>query len=309
MIETRALWITAPKRTEIRDESVRASHDMVTIKSVYSGISTGTERLVFSGSVPVELYAQMKVPYQRGSFALPIKYGYSLVGEVVDGENDGRYVHVMHPHQDMAVIRREDITLLPKEMGAREAVMISNLETALTGVWDSKISIGDRAAVIGYGAIGALVTSVLKLMNIEVDVYEESQDRVSFIRGCRVNPDDNGYDVVFNCSSSGRGLQKGIEISGYEGRIVELSWYGTKDINLKLGGSFHTQRKQIISSQVSNIPSDRSGRWDHKRRKEVCIELIQKINLPMHEVSFHELDTEYGEILESKAHLVSVVKY
>ncbi len=278
----RALWHNSSEHSALKQvELGMLSENQLQVKSLYSLISTGTERLVAKGLVPETAAKAMKVPYMEGDFKFPVKYGYSLVGEVMsDGPLIGRKVHLLHPHQEMVLVDQEDVFVIPENVPALRATLASNLETAVNAVWDGGISVGDRVLVAGFGMIGSLIARLISMMPaVELKVLEkdEKKRQSGTEMGFEMLEDfESGYfDVSVNTTSSGDALQLCIESVGQEGRIVELSWYGTSEVSLKLGADFHYQRKQIISSQVSRIPAVRTSRWDYQRRKAVVFELLQ----------------------------------
>jgi len=226
-------------------------------------ISTGTERLVATGQVPIGLQEKMRVSYMKGYFTFPIKYGYSLVGEVQsEGVWQGQLVHLMHPHQDSVWVPETAVTLLPKEVSPKLATLASNMETALNAVWDSQVTVGDRVVVIGFGMIGALVTRLLSLLPaVEVFVVEANEYRQQLAQemGFQLLPKGlQNFDCSFHTSASSSGLQQAIDLVGKEGTILELSWYGARETTIQLGSNFHYQRKRI-----------------YQRRKKVVFDLLK----------------------------------
>lgn len=276
-----SLWHISETTSNLQTASLdKFGTDYLLIKSLYSLISTGTERLVASGKVPSSMHESMAVPNMDGSFEFPIKYGYSLVGEVLSkGDLEGQLVHLLHPHQDVLQADKASISLVPKDIPAKRAALASNMETAINAVWDSGVSVGDKVVVCGFGMIGGLVARLLSLMPaVEVVIIEKNTYRIQQAKdmGFSVNPSNlEGFDYSFHTSGSSTGLQTCIEAVSMEGKIIELSWYGTKSVEVQLGASFHQQRKQIISSQVGQVPFSKSARWDYKRRKAVVWELLK----------------------------------
>lgn len=276
-----ACWHLSPTTSAIRSESLPPRPEgYLRIRALYSLISSGTERLVARGEVPPAIAAEMGVPHMGGAFPFPVKYGYSLVG-VIEGPADraGEIVHLLHPHQSHLLVPAAEAYPVPATVPARRAVLASNLETALNAVWDSGVSLGDRVLVVGYGLIGALVARLLQLMPaVEVVVQEPHPARQARAQAMglsvQAEPAGASFDVAIHCSASAAGLQAAIDQTGFAGRIVELSWYGQRAVPVQLGGSFHSQRKQLISSQVSHLPADRQARWDYRRRKATVFALL-----------------------------------
>jgi len=284
MRKARAIWHNSDQTTQVLETSLSPSEAdnelWCMVRAHYSLISTGTERLVALGQVPGALYESMRVPYMEGSFAFPVKYGYSLVGTVEEGPEAwlGKKVHLMHPHQDYCRVRVNDLSQLPDQLPLLRATLASNLETALNAVWDSGVSIGDRVLVVGFGIIGSLLARLLKSMKgVQLWIAETEASRLALAQemGFATTEDKADVDVAFHTSGSSSGLQQCINQVGQEGKVIELSWYGQQAVELHLGGSFHQQRKQLISSQVASLPAARRARWDYRRRKAVVMELLK----------------------------------
>ena len=281
-MRSRALWHTSPTTSEVQSAELPALvPGQCLVEGQYSLVSTGTERLVATGGVPASLYADMRVPYQAGELSLPVKYGYSLVGRVKEGSSDliGQTVHLLHPHQDICVVQEADVFVVPKAIPSLRATLASNLETALTALWDARVTVGDRVAVVGFGMIGALVARLLqRLLAVSLQIYEidplrlAQAERLGFV--VAHNP-PRDLDTAFHTSGSAAGLQTSIDAVGPAGKIIELSWYGNRAVSVRLGESFHRQRKRIIGSQVSSLPASHLVRWDFRRRKEVVFELLR----------------------------------
>lgn len=279
------LWHTSSLDSEIREVEIQNINERdIIIKSLYSLISTGTERIVSRGLVPQSLMEDIKVPYMKGDFAFPCTYGYSLAGEIISGpaEHKGKKVHLMHPHQNYAVARINDLYFVPDEIPLTNAVLASNMETALTAVWDSRVSIGDNVLIVGFGIIGALLARLLDIYpNVQLTIVEKNENRYHKAGELGFNAVKNGnelnsnYDISFNCSCSQDGLQLCIDKLAFEGKVMELSWYGKQPVSLHLGQDFHVKRKQIISSQVSSIPGSKMNRWDHLRRKKLVFDILK----------------------------------
>lgn len=280
-METIALWHLNKQESQLQYEKLAPiANDEILIKSLYSLVSTGTERLVAKGQVPFSLREKMQVPYMGGTFQLPIKYGYSIVGEVLSkGSLQGQLVHLLHPHQKELVVNKNAVHIIPKEVSPKRASLASNLETALTAIWDSRVTAGDKVLVVGFGMIGGLVAQLLSSFPaVEVSILEKNEYRLNIASemGFKIYQGaDENFDISFHTTSTDSGLQKSIEAVGMEGKIIELSWYGQKITQVRLGADFHYYRKQLISSQVANIPSSKKARWDYMRRKSIVFELLK----------------------------------
>jgi threonine dehydrogenase-like Zn-dependent dehydrogenase len=314
MTRARALWHEAPGRAAIREQELPPlAAGFTRITAIASAISPGTERLVAGGRVPPEVAEAMRCPYMEGSFGFPLKYGYSLVGRT----DDGRLVHALHPHQTIADVRSADVREIPDGIPPERATLAANLETAVTALWDARIAPGERALVIGFGIVGSLVARLLtRVAGVEVDVVERDAEKRALAQSMDIHASaDAGrdYDVVFAASGSPDELQTAIDAAGDEARVIALSWLGTSDVHLRLGGSFHSGRKQIISSQVSRIPPHLRGRWDFARRTRLVFSLLGDPAFDAHItrcVAFDELPRFYAELCNGGANGLSVtVRY
>lgn len=308
-MKSKTLWHISKNQTAILETAISPSNpEQLLIQSKYSLISTGTERLVALGQVPIGLHQKMKVPYMKGHFTFPLKYGYSVIGEVLsEGEWQGKLVHLMHPHQEYIFADAQSISFLPTSVPPRRAVLISNVETAVNAIWDSQVSIGDKVLVVGFGMIGSLVARLLSFLPaVEVFVLEQDEYRqqLALDMGFALLEDTTlSFDYSFHTSGSSEGLQKCIDVVGKEGTIIELSWYGTKASTISLGGEFHYQRKRIISSQVGQIPTNKSHRWNYARRKKIVVELLRNPIFEehlTHDISFENSPVFFQNLRENK---------
>ncbi|MCB9270379.1 MAG: zinc-binding alcohol dehydrogenase [Lewinellaceae bacterium] len=315
-----ALWHLSESTSAMREETLPVpKEDELVIQSYYSLISLGTEWLVATGRVPETLNQVMQVPYMQGTFPFPVKYGYSLVGKIVapDSHRD-QWVHVMHPHQDQCVVKAEDVRFIPSGVHPRRAVLFPTVETIVNAIWDGRVAIGDRVLILGFGLLGSMLWRVLsRIPGVQVAVIEENPWRRQWAREHDVKLWSDGldvtYDVAFNTTRHGQAMQKGLDLLGFEGRLVELSWYGIEPVTLHLGQTFHSQRKQIVSSQVAHLPADHLARWDFERRSSLVWDLLQDPTLDdylTHEVPFAGLADLFNSLRsDRKEFLTFMVRY
>src|SRR5262245_8169085 len=249
--EARAFWIAMPGRGEIRSETLPAmSSTDVLVRALYSGISRGTEALVFEGRVPKSEFERMRAPFQSGSFPAPVKYGYASVGEVEHGpaELEGRCVFVLHPHQTRYVVPGAAVHVLPPDLPPARAVLAANMETAINGLWDAAPRIGDRVTIVGGGTVGCLVAALAsKIAGCEVELVDINPGRAAIARRLGVRFATPGEareeaDVVVHASGSAAGLGVALRVAGFEAAVVEMSWYGTQAVPVPLGEAFHARR-------------------------------------------------------------------
>jgi threonine dehydrogenase-like Zn-dependent dehydrogenase len=279
-----AFWISAPGRGEIRREPLPAPGDGdVLVRTLYSGISRGTETLVFRGGVPPSEHVRMRAPFQMGDFPGPVKYGYVSVGLVERGppELAGRAVFCLHPHQTRYVVPADAVLPIPDGVPPARAVLAANMETALNGLWDAAPRIGDRIAVVGGGTLGCLVAWLAgRIPGCEVQLVDIDPGRAATAGALGVGfapPDaargDN--DLVIHASGAPAGAATALALAGFEATVVELSWFGAAPVPLPLGEGFHARRLTLRSSQVGHVATAQRARWTHRRRLAAALALLR----------------------------------
>ncbi|MBU2958465.1 zinc-binding alcohol dehydrogenase [Paracoccus sp. 1_MG-2023] len=310
-----ALWIEGPDQVAIRSGQ-EGSGSLV--RTLYSGISRGTERLISHGKVPKAEYQRMRAPFQEGDFPFPVKYGYCAVGRATEGAYRDRNVFALFPHQQSFRLPDDALTPLPDDLPAERAVLTANMETALNVLWDSRAAAGDRIAVIGAGVVGLLIASLAaRLPGAEVTVIDTQPAREDLTRmlGCRFAlPDDapDEQDAVIHTSASSAGLAQAIAIAGTEAQITEASWHPAP-VTIPLGGAFHSRRLRIVSSQVGRLPDTRNARWNYARRLRKAMELLAADDrldeLVSGETAFRELPDRWTDIINDAATLCHRIRY
>jgi 2-desacetyl-2-hydroxyethyl bacteriochlorophyllide A dehydrogenase len=281
--EARAFWIAEPGRGELRVEPLpEPAADEVVVRSLFSGISRGTEALVFAGRVPASERQRMRAPFQSGEFPAPVKYGYASVGEVERGADQlqGRRVFVLYPHQTRYVVPASAVHLLPDGVPPARAVLAANLETAINAVWDARPHVGDRIAVIGAGTVGSLAAWIAgRIAECDVELVDTNPARSEIARALGVRfatpaAATDGADVVIHASGSPAGLALALRVAAFEATIVEMSWYGAGAVPLPLGEAFHARRLTIRSSQVGSVAPAQRARWDPRRRMALALSML-----------------------------------
>jgi hypothetical protein len=278
----RAFWVVAPGRGEIRTEPLTPPADGVVIRALYSGISRGTEALVFQGRVPASEYQRMRAPFQVGDFPAPVKYGYASVGLVERGPASllNRNVFVLHPHQTRYSVPAESVYVVPEDVPPGRAVLTASLETAINGVWDARPHLGDRVVVIGAGTVGCLTAWLAgHVPGCDVELVDVNPARAAIAEtlGVRFTPAEMvsaGADVVIHASGSSEGLGLALRVAGFEATVVELSWYGDETVPIRLGGGFHALRLTLKSSQVGAVAASQRARWDARRRMRLALSML-----------------------------------
>lgn len=282
-LRARAFWTVGPGRGELREAPLPASGpDQVLVRTLVSGISRGTESLVFQGRVPPSQWAAMRCPFQEGDFPGPLKYGYASVGRVEAGPPAllGRRVFCLHPHQDLYVVPADAVTPLPDAVSDARGVLAANMETAVNGLWDAAPRLGDQIAVVGAGVVGGLVAALAaRIPGCQVELIDSDprKARLAAALGCRfAAPDEAALeaDVVIHASGHPAGLATALRIAGFEATVLELSWYGDTPVSAPLGEDFHARRLSLRSSQVGAVATAQRARWSHRRRLGLVLELL-----------------------------------
>ena len=282
-LTARAFWVTAPGRGEILDESLPPpGPDDVLVRTLYTGISRGTESLVFRGEVPSSQHRAMRAPFQQGDFPAPVKYGYCNVGVVEAGPAAlrGRVVFCLYPHQDRYVVPAAAVTPVPACVPPGRAVLAANLETALNVLWDAAPRLGDRITVIGAGTVGCLIARLAgRLPGCAVQLLDVDAGKAAIAAQLGVGfvtPDQAAaeQDVLIHASGAPAGLVTALRLAGFEATVVEASWFGARSVSLPLGEEFHAKRLRIHSSQVGAVAAAQRGRWDHRRRLSTVMDLL-----------------------------------
>jgi 2-desacetyl-2-hydroxyethyl bacteriochlorophyllide A dehydrogenase len=301
VITRRSVYFTAPKSIEIRED---LAPDPLTgealVQTLVSAISPGTESLVYQGLFPDELALDESIASLPGRFDYPLKYGYSAVGRVIDlgpGVDPvwlGRLVFAFNPHESHFIASTASLIPLPDGMDPEMAVFLSNMETAVNFIMDGKPGVGERVVVLGQGIVGLLTSALLAQFPLErlvtLDRYPLRR-KASLDLGVQASLDPtepqtqaqlqdllaDGADLCYELSGTPAALDQAIALTGFYGRVIIGSWYGQKRASLDLGGRFHRSRIRLISSQVSSLSPDLTGRWSKARRFSVAWEMLRRV--------------------------------
>ncbi|MEM9145100.1 MAG: zinc-binding alcohol dehydrogenase [Pseudomonadota bacterium] len=293
----------------------------VEVETLYSGLSRGTERLVSQGLVPASEHERMRAPFQRGAFPFPVAYGYAAVGRVTAGDPDrlGETVFALHPHQTRFRVPGAAAVPVPPGVPAHRAVLAANSETALNAIWDAQLVPGTRVAVIGAGLLGCLIAGLLSRRSdidlILCDVIGARRALALELNVTFAEPTELPRDrvVTFHTSATAAGLATALGCLAFEGRVIELSWYGDRPVSLVLGGAFHANRLSIVSSQVGHVAGPRRATTSHRRRLELALEALSDPRLDAlvtEEIAFDALAPAIPRLLSAEAPGIATrVKY
>ena len=308
-MKARALWTIAPGVAEIRTHELPApAPGQALVATRASAISRGTERLVFTGRVPESQWPAMRAPLQQGDFPFPVSYGYAAAGVVQAGPAEllGRRVFCLHPHHDAFLAPAAMCIPIPDAVPDRRAVLAANMETAVNVLWDARPLVGERALVVGAGVVGLLSAFLLgRIPGLDLAICDLDASRrgIADALGARFcTPEDAPAerDLVIHASASPEGLKLALSRCGFEGRVVEASWFGDKLCDLPLGEAFHAKRLQLVSTQVGAVSPAMRGRRTHGDRLALALGLLSDARLDAllgPDIPFAELPARMGAVL------------
>ena len=338
-----SVWFTAPRAVEVREEELPApDRGELLVTTLVSAISAGTELLAYRGLLPEDVPLDASIPALAGRTCYPLRYGYAAVGRVravgadLDAAWLGRLVFAFHPHASAFTVDAGEVVPLPAPTSPELACLLPTMETAVTLTMDGQPLIGERVVVYGQGLVGLATTALLAAMPLEALVTLDRhplrrQASLALGASASLDPDaadtptrlaalvagetpasgeDSGADLVFELSGSPAGLDAAIAVSGFGGRVVVGSWYGREPATLHLGGRFHRGRPRLISSQVSTLAPERTGRWTKRRR--LLTALRELARLPAERLITHRLPLEraaeaYGLLDEQPERVLQVL--
>lgn len=301
-----SLQFVGPHVVRVAEERIaRPAADQVLVRTVVSGISAGTELLLYRDQWPRNVPVDATIPALEGEFVYPLSYGYAAVGRVIEvGSRElehwmGELVFSFNPHQSHFLATPSELVPVPPSLSSEEAVLLPNMETAVCLVMDGKPTLGECVIVLGQGIVGLLTTSLLTRFPlgclVTVDgFYLRRQRSLALGATVSLDPSDpermaiigdlfaaqgsrDGADLTYELSGNPSALDQAIETAGFSGRIVVGSWYGSKRVNLDLGGRFHRNRVRLISSQVSSVAPEFTGRWNKSRRLATALKLLETV--------------------------------
>jgi hypothetical protein len=308
-MRARGLWTVAPGVAELRTEELEEpGPEQALVVARCSAISRGTERLVFTGRVPESQWGAMAAPLMKGAFPFPVSYGYAAVGEVKAGPAHllHRRVFCLHPHHDAFVAPSSMCIPVPDGVPDRRAVLAANMETAVNLLWDARPMVGERALVVGVGVVGLLAAFLLaRIPGLDLAVCDPDESRRGAAerfgaRFCAPGEAPGDRDLVVHASASAEGLRLALARCGFEGRVIEASWFGDREAALPLGEAFHAKRLSLLSTQVGAVAPAMRGRRTHGERLALALSLLEESRLDAllgPDIPFEELPARMGEVL------------
>lgn len=336
-MESKSLYFISPGVLEVREDAVPdPGHNQVMVRTQFSAISAGTEMLLYRGQFPDNLPLDENIPSLSGAVKYPLKYGYAVIGEImqvgsgVEANWIGKKVFAFHPHSSHFIAEINELMPVPEELSLEDALFFPNMETAVSFILDGAPRIGERVVVMGQGIVGLLTTALLEkfpLCSLVTFDHYEMRRKFSVDLGADQSLDTKNFkdlaqnpefttnlihmaDIVYELTGNPDGINLAIETAGYEGRIVIGSWYGKKKAEIDLGGWFHRGRLRLVSSQVSQIDSSLSSRWDKKRRYDLTWEMLKLVKpsqLVSHKFAFNEAGKAFKLLDENPENALQVI--
>jgi len=292
-MRARRLLFTAPRQIELAAVDVpEQGPGQLLVRTLWSGISSGTELLCYRGLLDEDLPLDVAVGSLGGTLRFPFAYGYSCVGRVERsdvGLAPGTLVFAFHPHQDRFVVGEEDVVVLPPGTDPRAATLFPLVETGLQLALDAGPVAHEIVLVLGLGPVGVITALLLQRAGATVLAADPLAERRAVARALGVGvaaPEDlpgalppGGVPLLVEVSGSPTALAGALSLLAHEGTALVGSWYGQQPVSLPLGGDFHRRRLTIRSSQVSTVPARLTARWDLARRRREAVALLG--NLPL----------------------------
>ena len=329
-MKARQLWFTNPRQIEIREQQLPPLQPgQLRVKTHCSAISAGTEMLVYRGQLPTDITLDATLASLQHRQTYPLQYGYACVGRVeqigaaVDGLWQDRLVFAFQPHASHFIATPEQVIALPDGIEPEAAVFLANMETAVNLVLDGNPALGEQVAILGLGVVGLLLASLLaqfplaqlhgldgiagrraRALHLGVQQVYDPASRIQIAalkQGLKLPVQlsatpGTGADLIYEVSGVPQALNLAIDLCSYSGRIVIGSWYGGKSADIQLGGAAHRNRIKVISSQVSTIAPELSGRWDKARRFQTAWDMIRRVRpkeLISHRMPLDQADVIY----------------
>jgi 2-desacetyl-2-hydroxyethyl bacteriochlorophyllide A dehydrogenase len=329
-MKARQLWFTGPQQLELREQQLPAlAPGHILVKSLCSAISAGTEMLIYRGQLPSDISLDATLASLQQQKTYPMQYGYACVGRImqigsaVDAVWLDKQVFAFQPHASHFIATPEQLRLLPEDIEPEAAVFLANMETAVNLVLDGNPALGEKVLVLGQGIVGLLLSSLLaqfplaqlyaldgmaerRALALQLGVQKvadpNSKTQIAALKQALRLPvqlqatPGAGADLIYEVSGVPEALNLAIDCCSYSGRIVIGSWYGSKSASIQLGGSAHRNRIKLISSQVSTIAPELTGRWDKARRFHIAWDMIRQVKpqqLISHRVSLEQADSIY----------------
>ena len=313
---------TRPRTVEFEsyDDPPLGPHEL-RVRTLYSGISAGTELTAYRGSNPYlskqwDVKNRLFLASDAPSQPYPLSgWGYEEVGEIIEVGpgvttlKAGDIVYGTWGHRTHHVLQEEyaNQRIKPKELDPILAIYSHIGPIALNGILDANIHISETVAVFGLGVLGQVIAQLARLSGARVVGVDRIEKRLELAKELGAieygfNPRDGsaaekikdltngrGADVTLEVTGSARALHEAIRATAYSARVVALGFYQGQAEGLFLGEEFHHNRIQLICSQISNVDPGLSYRWDRLRMIHTIMELQTQGSLNLRPVITHVL--------------------
>ena len=321
-LNAKSFWIKGKNDSYIKSHNVSLpKKGEVLIETIYSGISYGTEKVVYTGSVPKSQLNLMRCPHQEGNFGTDVKYGYMNIGKVIQGapKFKGKFVYTLYPHQTLYVLKESDISLIPKAIPSKRCLLTANMETVINAMWDTLPTCGDNIFILGGGIVGFLMAYVLKsIIGIDITLIDKDQSKSKYAKLFNIKfmnelPKNDKANIIYECTGNPEVVNKLSNLVKEEATICILSWYGDKVSKINFGEDFLSKRIKFVFSQVSKVSHNRSKYWDNILRRELAIKLLNDKKLDKliekKEIKFNDLPKFFKNINKHENFFCKVINY
>lgn len=300
MTERRVSFL-GPRRVAVVEYEPRApAAGEVKLRTLYSGISAGTELSAYRGSNPYlakRWDSGRRLFVDGATFAYPLDgWGYEQVGEVVElGEGatrlrPGDRVWGAWGHCSSGVVPEADVAeRVLGELPPLCGVFARIGAVALNAVLDAQINAGETVAVFGQGVPGLIATQLARLSGADVVAVDRVGRRLELAAsfGARTVDastvaageavkditDGRGADVTIELTGSAAALHEAIRGAAFASRVVVAGFAQGGADELRLGEEFHHNRIELVSSQISAVHPRLSRRWSVLRLERTVLDL------------------------------------
>lgn len=341
----RQLVLSGPKQLTIDAYEDRPlGPNEVGLETLYSGISAGTELTSYFGSSPH--LNKRWLPDQRLFVAsdaqnapYPVRdLGYEEVGRIVACGSAvadlsvGQLVYGPWGHRTHHIATDEFVRhrLLPPALDPVLGIFAHIGATALNGVHDANIRIGETVAVFGLGVLGQIVAQLAKQSGAQVIGVDLNDHRLALATALKaidmaVNPKtrsaaeqikaltgQRGADISIDVTGSTAALNEAIRATAYSSRVVAMGFYQGGAAPLFLGEEFHHNRINVVCSQISGVAPEASYRWNRVRLYQTVMalqvqQLLRLKPLITHIFPFDRAVEAFDTIVQQPAETLQVV--
>lgn len=302
----RVVVFTEPKTVGFESyEDLPLKSYEVRLRTLYSGISAGTELTAYRGSNPY-LHKQwdpgrkLFLPAEQPTLTYPVSgWGYEEVGEVIEVGSEvndvsiGDVIFGTWGHRTHHIVGEEY---------ARNRVQSKSLEAifglfsqigaiALNGVHDARIRIGETVVVFGMGTLGQIVGQLAKKSGAQVVGVDRFEKRLEIAQQTnaadivlnagegevaeriRAITDNRGADLAIEATGSSSALNQAVRSVAYSAKVVALGFFQGEASGLYLGEEFHHNRVNIVGSQIFGTDPELTYRWNQLRLVQTFMRL------------------------------------